>query len=94
MRAGSSACRRTQVDVQRPVSVRSSIVTKSGSEITALKESEHTIHVEGIRSFYVATAVYLLKDLPLDNKLLKALSCLHPHNRQTAGRRQIETLAN
>ncbi len=41
-------------------------------------------HLLSAWSFYITTALHLMKNLPLNNQLLEALSCLHPRLRLTA----------
>lgn len=51
-------------------------------ELSGLKNESHK-HREilGVRSFYLAVAKYMIRRLPLDNKVLKAVTCLSPVRR-------------
>lgn len=50
--------------------------------------------IEGIRSFYVITSTYLIKNQPFRNEFLKALICLHPdHRGHKSGIRYIKNVA-
>ncbi|KAJ8049983.1 hypothetical protein HOLleu_02976 [Holothuria leucospilota] len=51
-------------------------------EMKSMKSALGKICIEGIYSFYSSTDLYLVKELPFKNKLLEALFCLHPDNRQ------------
>lgn len=46
-----------------------------------------------MRAFFSATVTYLLKKLPLENKLLQSLGCLNPQKLETASPQEIEYVA-
>lgn len=58
------------------------IVLGGARQLLSKMKSEHQ-HKEilGIRSSYCAVAQYLINRLPLDNNLVKSLSCLNPVRR-------------
>ena len=54
----------------------------AGQELSGLKHESHKRkEILGVRSFYSAVAKYMIKRLPLDNVVLKAVTCLSPVRR-------------
>lgn len=47
-------------------------------QISELSATEKSNFFLGARAFYIACAEYLLKSLPLENKFLERMKCLHP----------------
>lgn len=66
----------------------------TSKELSSLSHSEKQSFSLGARSFYLACTKYLLKSLPLENKILMHLQVLHPFMRtQSNSLRSIKYLA-
>ena len=56
---------------------------KTRSALSKLSSDEQKIPLQGMKQFYADTTKYLVGHLPIDNKLLRDVSFLHPHLRKS-----------
>ena len=56
---------------------------KTHSALSKLSSDEQKIPLQGMKQFYADTTKYLVGHLPIDNKLLRDVSFLHPHLRKS-----------
>ena len=56
---------------------------KTRSALSKLSSDEQKIPLQGMKQFYADTTKYLAGHLPIDNKVLRDVSFLHPHLRKS-----------